>query len=380
MAVKKNADRNPLAGRKVESIELRNLDLDSKNPRFGDNIGKSSQAQVVSKIVTDFGIDDLLASLAINGYFESEPLVARRAGKRFVVVEGNRRLAASLILAGDDRAKAFANRKTTRAHDNWTPDTRVPVLVVEPGEERKLLPYLGVRHIVGSQAWDSYAKARWIHEVTSTGDMSLDEVAEAIGDSHRTVHRMLDGYLFITQLIAEGRFKPSESQRRGRGSNPDYPFSWIYTLLDNSVVRDFFKLPPRGGTASQPIPAKSLGAAARTMVYMFGDKSRNPSITDSRQIGDLADCLVDPVQRNMLDQGLSVVEIQRRSRSTSDQLAELLNAATENLREATALIAETKMSASEAAPFRKVAEQAYNLASDIFSKLGATKPHARSAK
>ncbi len=52
-----------------------------------------------------------------------------------------------------------------------------------------------------------------------------------IGDQHRTIRRLLEGCYFIRQTIEAGEFRPQDSQRRGRGSVTDYPFSWVYTVL-----------------------------------------------------------------------------------------------------------------------------------------------------
>ena len=90
-----------------ELISLQNLQLDADNPRFGGSSdAKLEQADVLDHIVNTFGVDDVLSSIAINGYIPAEPIVCRRdAGSiNATVVEGNRRLAACLIIAGDDRA------------------------------------------------------------------------------------------------------------------------------------------------------------------------------------------------------------------------------------------------------------------------------------
>lgn len=358
-----------ISDRAVEHHKLSDLLLDPENPRFGGLGDKADQAWIVEFITKQFGVEDVLASLATNGYFQSEPLVARRTKGKLIVVEGNRRLAACLILAQDTRAKSVAGLRPDKVAHPWSPSTEVPVLVFNEDEQGSLLPYLGVRHIVGSQPWDSFAKARWIDQVVSSGQMTLQDIEAAIGDTNRTITRMLDGYRFIKQLTDSGHFKPGDSHRRGKGSNTDFPFSWVYTLLDYSQVRDYLQLPPRTAATQKPIPVKALPAASKSIAYMFGDKEELPSIKNSRQIADLADALSDPIKRKMLEQGMTIEQIKERSQKPSDRLATLLLQTEATLRAANSLMTESKLPQREAEPLVSTANGIRNQSLALFKGL-----------
>src|SRR5690606_25727507 len=99
----------------------------------------------------------------------------------------------------------------------------VPVICFEEGDSSKeLLSYLGVRHISASSPWDSYAKAAWISDVVATSRLSVAEVAQMVGDKHKTVSRLLEGYYFARQAEDRGVFRPTDSVRSGRGSVTAY--------------------------------------------------------------------------------------------------------------------------------------------------------------
>ncbi|WP_244235613.1 hypothetical protein, partial [Pseudomonas aeruginosa] len=234
---------------KTAYVKLKDLNLDSRNPRFGIEKGqRGNQADILDFIVENFGVEDVISSLAYNGYFAAEPLIARRESDgTLTVVEGNRRLSACLMLANSDRAKNQRRRAQEYVDTkkiNWTEETEVPVHIVDHKDKEalRLHAYLGVRHIMSAKAWDSYAKAAWIDEVVSSGEMTLAEIGQVTGDKNRTIQRLLEGYHFVNQLIAEGLFLPGNSLKKGRGSNPDFPFSWVYTLLDYSPVREWLDL------------------------------------------------------------------------------------------------------------------------------------------
>lgn len=268
--------------REAEQIRLGDLLLDAENPRFGDAIGRGlEQADILDHIVNTFGVDDVLSSLAINGYISAEPVVCRRekGSTTAVVVEGNRRLAACLILTGDQRAARQKGRTEQyssiwRSHGSKAVDP-LPAIVFEGADRRQaLLSYLGVRHIASAQPWDSYAKAAWVAQVVEENDLPLSDVALMIGDQHRTIKRLLEGYYFVKEAIDAGEFRPQDSQRRGRGSVTDYPFSWVYTVLGYSAAREFVGLqdreprqpllaPEKLSLKQAPWPAPCLGTNPR---------------------------------------------------------------------------------------------------------------------
>jgi hypothetical protein len=150
---------------KPNRIEVGRLLLDVDNLRLGELEKGIGQASVLDMIVERFGVEDFLSSLAINGFFSAEPLVCRANGNgSFTVVEGNRRLAASLIILGDQRARnqGTLHQRFSRVWADHGKPPIDPIPVIEFEGERpseSLLAYLGEKHIASAQAWDSYAKA-----------------------------------------------------------------------------------------------------------------------------------------------------------------------------------------------------------------------------
>lgn len=200
---------NHSIGKKIE-VPIQELLLDADNPRFGGLSGSArEQTDVLEHIVDTFGVDDLLSSLSVNGYFEAEPLVVRRTPSGLIVAEGNRRLAACLMLARDPRARRV-QEKAARFRREWEEHGQPPIEslpVIEFGGEesaRDLLPYLGVRHISASKSWDSYAKAAWVANVVEKHDLPVKDIAKMIGDQHRTIDRLLEGFYIVRQLIEFG--------------------------------------------------------------------------------------------------------------------------------------------------------------------------------
>ncbi len=364
--------------RPAQSLPLSKLELDPNNPRFGGlSSANNSQKNVLDHIVENFGVGDVLSSLAVNGYFRAEPLVGRRIPDtdRYTIVEGNRRLAACLVLIGDERA---SNQQTLgeNARSTWEASGRpsidpVPVICFEPDDDKKeLLSYLGVRHISASAPWDSYAKAAWVSEVVAQSELTVAEVAKMVGDKHKTVARLLEGYYFIKQAEAEGRFRPQDSVRSGRGSVSAYPFSWVYTVLGYQAARNFLGL-PEGEPRPAPVAAERLPRAELLCRTMFGDKSKSvtPAVSDSRQLGDLASAFADPEKVALLEQGKTVTEITRLTRPIEERLRQGMLEVRLIQQEMLAGLSEQEMPAEQASTYISAAGANRRTASAIEKRL-----------
>jgi hypothetical protein len=146
----------------INEIAIDRLDLDPENPRFAGAVGHNPpQKRILDYIAENIGLKDLLSSMSHSGYYVSAPLIGVPKNGRVTIVEGNRRLATALLLLGDERASSQVNRGKSHPLQKGARERLevLPVLLVESRE--KVLPYLGMAHIVGNKTWDSYAKAAW---------------------------------------------------------------------------------------------------------------------------------------------------------------------------------------------------------------------------
>lgn len=147
-------------------VNVREFDLDPDNPRLPEDVQGGSQAQILTYLFENDVLEELIDSYLTNGYFESEPLIALPpvSGRR-VVVEGNRRLAALMILhqlppaieaeIALDRDDDVSSLRLAELRLNHLP-------VVEAEDVDDVAAFLGFRHISGLKRWNAEAKARWL--------------------------------------------------------------------------------------------------------------------------------------------------------------------------------------------------------------------------
>ena len=371
-----NTPSSPATASRKEEVALSLLLLDADNPRFGGlSQSRREQSEVLEHIVDTFGVDDLLSSLSVNGYFEAEPLVVRETADGLVVAEGNRRLAACLMLIGDARARRV-EEKSAKFRAEWInhgkPSLDPAPVIIFSGENSKksLLSYLGVRHISSSRSWDSYAKAAWVADVVEQHQLPVRDIAVMIGDQHRTIDRLLQGFYVVKQLRESGHFRPSDSLRSGRGSVTDYPFSWVYTILGYEATRRYLGVSANAATAD-PIPKENGVKGAVLMRTMFGDKKlgRNSAVSDSRQLGKLASMLVNPETLTMLEQGKTVEEIEYSTQKIDDKLRLGIEQVRDILRDIISRMDEVDIEKALAFSVLGNAEKASNLSQSLVRKL-----------
>jgi hypothetical protein len=160
--------------------------------------------------------------------------------------------------------------------------------------------------------------------------------------------------------------------RPGRGSNPDFPFSWVYSALDYSNLRKFVGMPELGSTPkANPISKSKLDNAGDLMRFMFGDAARgaNPVVSDSRELRDLARAIESDEALRLMRKGQKVHEALSSIRPAVEQAKDLLFDAADKAEEAFKLVALQSISTKEAAELQPTVGRLSNAASKIRKRL-----------
>lgn len=161
---------------RIVRIPVAELELDPRNPRLPEELLGKSQSSILAWLEETSNLEELASSMIQNGFFDHEPLIVRKSsdgGRKYVVVEGNRRFATINIIRQLDAAREaeleFDYEVAPTSEEVLLLET-VPCVVVETDDEVR--KFLGFRHIGGVKTWSAEAKARYIEE----------EVARAVAD------------------------------------------------------------------------------------------------------------------------------------------------------------------------------------------------------
>lgn len=283
------ATRAPALPRSVPgSKKLALLDFDPQNPRLPEDDQGASQPQLLEIMARDYRIIEIGSSLADNGYFHEEPLVVMPSPEtegRFLVLEGNRRLAALKLIEDPGASprqaaewRELRSRAIERGHD-----LKESIPIVEYDDRDAVTAFLGFRHISGALKWEPLAKARFVHHLVHERHMGFREVAREIGSKSNWVKSQYVAYRVFLQARAWGidtEGFEKEFSVFGRALQP--------------ATRDYIGVEYDDESAlAEPVPDDRREELAELLSWIFGDDGRPPALKESRDLGKLNAVLQD---------------------------------------------------------------------------------------
>ena len=118
-------------GWQSKTLRIASLHLDAKNPRLGRETTARAPREIIQHLFDHDKALDVAQSIVARGYFPNEPLLAVREEGRYVVVEGNRRLAALKALKEPGLLEGSVRQVEKLARKLIDPQSiaRVPVVI-----------------------------------------------------------------------------------------------------------------------------------------------------------------------------------------------------------------------------------------------------------
>lgn len=257
----------------AEILYKKSTDLlfDKENPRLVEfGAADFSEEKLINLLWREMAVDELVMSILAYGFFQHEPLyVMAGQSEKFIVLEGNRRLAAirSILNPG-----IVAGGKMDKFKEQISQDLRIeledhiPVIILKSRQSAWQL--LGFKHVNGPAKWGSYAKAKYIAQVHNEFGVPLDRIAEQIGDTNKTVRKLYQGLMVLEQAEQQVEFSMDDIK------TPRLFFSHLYTALGYEKFRNYIGVPD-DFEAPYPVPEENKRQLQEVMDWLFGSKKRN---------------------------------------------------------------------------------------------------------
>jgi hypothetical protein len=203
------------------AVQLDDLLLDPNNPRFselGEELNpvpevrfadERVQANTFEKMKNPiFDVGELRDTIKTIGFLPMDRIVVREwkgphdGHKKYVVVEGNRRVAALRWLKDlhDIGKETFEEQKLK----NIT-EFEALLLMTELAPATAMLILPGLRHVSGVKEWGAYQKAKAVHALRKSG-MSPQDAAQSLGLSTRAANAAYRCFLALEQMKADEEF------------------------------------------------------------------------------------------------------------------------------------------------------------------------------
>jgi 5S rRNA maturation endonuclease (ribonuclease M5) len=303
--------------------DLDSLVFDPENPRLPSSVNGSKEQEVLAYMIDKSKIVELMLSIGEQDYFDGEPLLVIPSTKKgkFIVVEGNRRLAALKLLkdpkSAPDRSitinEVFENSKY------WP--GKIPV--IEYAERDEILLYLGYRHITGVNEWDSLAKAKYLFKLKEKYKKKkyneiLKILAKIIGSRADYVHKLLSGYE-VYKVIQENDFYNIP------GLNEDtLKFSLLTTALSYNEISRFVGI--NESVNSEKLSGIKKAELRELTEWIFKKEENISRLGDSRNLGTLAKVVSSSKALIYFRKGRSL----EQARIFTDEPAEVLHTLIKN--------------------------------------------------
>lgn len=220
-------------------ISISSLYLDSKNPRFHslEKVGLISelppfdprnQELIRRYLIHSESANSLINSITTLGFVNMDSIVVKKieSTDKYIIVEGNRRVAALKTMLNDIERRAI----TLPSNIIKTLDPIEVKLLDNSCDSIEVMLLQGVRHLAGAKSWGPYQQGHLLHSIVYHKGLSVKEAATAIGLSYSRATIVLKAYYGLRQMY--------EDEIYGRHANPSY-FSHFEQAYIKLPVREW---------------------------------------------------------------------------------------------------------------------------------------------
>lgn len=222
---------------KSATIKVGSLLLDPKNTRIPADRRSENQRQLLHELLQHEDVRGLASSIAKLGLFPNERLVVVSSGqRRFIVLEGNRRLAAIRLILTPELAPTDALVKYFRALSAQADLAALGKIEVAVVPSRiAAAPIIAALHTGDSKRrWSSLQQARFYRELVDEGQTPA-EVADELGIAIGQVR----SYLRTEQLYRLALTLEYDPDVRSKLDDSRFPLTTLERFLESKIGRIF---------------------------------------------------------------------------------------------------------------------------------------------
>ena len=228
-----------LRGRR-QTVSLANLFLDPNNYRivdhpdyrkvaledvFNADVQRRTTALILGR--SQEYVQDLIASIKENGWLDIDPILVQGRDKgRFLVVEGNRRVATLKYLQ-----RRYEENAIDLGRLDSTVFSKVPVVIYGDADERQRMVMAGLHHITGKRRWPAVNRAMAMRRLQEYFDNDTDAVCRALGITKREFN------LSVRTLALVDSYKASDYGDQFRSEQ----YNLFREVINSPALRDWIE-------------------------------------------------------------------------------------------------------------------------------------------
>lgn len=225
----------------TKRLSVASLHLDAKNPRLGREYTKRAPRELVQYLFEHDKALEVAQSIAQRGFFPNEALLAYKDGKSYVVVEGNRRLAALKALREPGLLEGPARRKVERLSRLVVDAASLASVPVTIAPSRRATDGQLVARHMGTpvRAWEAENRASFILEKLEEG-YTNDSLCDELGFTPADIQKARQ-----TRAVADmARSLDLPEEVKAKLDARPRVFSTLGRVFDMAVGRKFLQVEP----------------------------------------------------------------------------------------------------------------------------------------
>ena len=279
----------------LQYAELNNFYLDAKNPRLGrPQKGASLSQKEILEIMGNWDLGELAMSYLENGFWKHEALLVVKeeldGEQRFVVVDGNRRVAALIYLRQAINGEEIFKEWSPLVENKSVPEKlfeKIPYIQIHSRQEVESFQAFH-HHVTGIKQWFPAQKSEYIAKLIDEQGMSYENVRRMIGSSiSRVRHHYISYRLFLQMEDCLEDFSVKNAEFRFITMSLSIQTLGVQKYLGLDIFAD-------PDDARTPIPKNRLDALANFARWLFGTQQHPPLFTSSQSAADFGRLLENP--------------------------------------------------------------------------------------
>lgn len=218
-------------------LSIDNLKLDVKNPRFSYQSTKEmNQTEIVKYLIENHAVYELAKAIAINGYLLNEEPIVCKEEDSYVVLEGNRRVAACKILLNPYK---FLSPQRAKELSKYAPiDDKIRCNIAPTRRDADTLIYN--KHTgIPLQKWDKVSQDAFLVNLLQSENLSAEQVAYRLSVPASEIRKALRRHAIHQYSIKLFQSEPYELEQIQEQSFPITNFERFY---DDERGLDFLGL------------------------------------------------------------------------------------------------------------------------------------------
>jgi hypothetical protein len=216
------------------TLSIEHLKLDINNPRFSYQSSiNMNQTQIVKFLIDKFDVFELAKDIAFNGYLIGEEPIVCKERDNYIVLEGNRRMAACKILL-DPEKYLSKQRASTLKHGRFMFE-KMECHIAASRKDANNLIYR--RHNgIPIKKWSKISQDAYLHNLISIEQVNIEDIHTDLGVIPSEIRKALRRYNVHQYAIKLFKHEPNELAEIAQ---ENFPITTLERFYDHSEGAKF---------------------------------------------------------------------------------------------------------------------------------------------